>query len=119
VRRQDFHLAADQQELESDANLSIETIFSFPELEGLDEDALRRKPYRRSFYKWRPLPQARRSRCGLGLKQPGRTTVRPMAASTRTFDGLPRSMVTSSGKNAKGFSPLSADIVGTHAGRRL
>jgi putative ATP-dependent endonuclease of OLD family len=39
VRRQDFHLAADRQELELGATLSIEAIFSFPELEGLDEDA--------------------------------------------------------------------------------
>lgn len=38
VRRQDFHLAADQQELESGATLSIEVVFSFPELEGLDEE---------------------------------------------------------------------------------
>lgn len=39
VRRQDFHLPADQQELQSRATLFIEVIFSFPELEGLDEDA--------------------------------------------------------------------------------
>jgi len=39
VRRQDFHLPADQQELQSGATLFIEVIFSFPELEGLDEDA--------------------------------------------------------------------------------
>ncbi len=39
VRRQDFHLPADQQELESGATLSIEVLFSFPELEVLDEDA--------------------------------------------------------------------------------
>ena len=37
VRRQDFHLPADQQELQSGATLSIEVFFSFPELEGLDE----------------------------------------------------------------------------------
>ncbi len=39
VRRQDFHLPADQHELQSGATLSIEVLFSFPELEGLDEDA--------------------------------------------------------------------------------
>lgn len=39
VRRQDFHLPADQQELQSGATLFIEVIFSFPELQGLDEDA--------------------------------------------------------------------------------
>ena len=39
VRRQDFHLPADQQELQPGATLSIEVLFSFPELEGLDEDA--------------------------------------------------------------------------------
>jgi putative ATP-dependent endonuclease of the OLD family len=40
VRRQDFHLAADQQELEPGVTLSIEVVFSFPELEDLaDEDA--------------------------------------------------------------------------------
>ncbi|BCA79056.1 AAA family ATPase [Desulfuromonas sp. AOP6] len=39
VRRQDFHLPADQQELQSGAILSIEVFFSFPEVEGLDEDA--------------------------------------------------------------------------------
>jgi len=39
VRRQDFHLPVDQQELQSGATLSIEVFFSFPELEGLDEDA--------------------------------------------------------------------------------
>lgn len=38
IRRQDFHLAADQQQLESGATLSIEVVFSFPELEGLDEE---------------------------------------------------------------------------------
>jgi len=37
VRRQDFHVPADQQELQSGATLSIEVVFSFPELEGLDE----------------------------------------------------------------------------------
>src|SRR5690554_5406849 len=39
VRRQDFHLPADQQELQSGTVLSIEVLFSFPELEGLDKDA--------------------------------------------------------------------------------
>jgi len=39
VRRQDFHLAVDQQELQPGATLSIEVVFSFPELEGLDEGA--------------------------------------------------------------------------------
>lgn len=39
VRRQDFHLSANQQELQTGATLSIEVFFSFPELEGLDEDA--------------------------------------------------------------------------------
>ncbi len=38
VKRQDFHLPIDQQELLSDATLSIEVLFAFPELEGLDED---------------------------------------------------------------------------------
>ena len=38
VRRQDFHLPADQQELQPGATLSIEVVFSFPELDGLDED---------------------------------------------------------------------------------
>jgi putative ATP-dependent endonuclease of the OLD family len=39
VRRQDFHVPADQQELKPGATLSIDVIFSFPELEGLDEEA--------------------------------------------------------------------------------
>lgn len=39
VRRQDFHLPANQQELRSGATLSIEVVFFFPELEGLDEEA--------------------------------------------------------------------------------
>lgn len=39
VRRGDFHLPTDHQELRSGARLSIEVIFSFPELEGLDEEA--------------------------------------------------------------------------------
>lgn len=39
VRRRDFHLAPDQQDLQSGASLSVEVIFSFPELEGLDEEA--------------------------------------------------------------------------------
>ena len=39
VRRQDFHLPVDQEELRSEATLSIEVVFSFPELEGLDEEA--------------------------------------------------------------------------------
>jgi putative ATP-dependent endonuclease of the OLD family len=38
VRRQDFHVARDQDELPSDATLFIECVFAFPELEGLDED---------------------------------------------------------------------------------
>lgn len=38
VRRQDFHVPARQQELQSGATLSIEVVFSFPELEGLDEN---------------------------------------------------------------------------------
>lgn len=38
VRRQDFHLPADQQELQSGTTLSIEVFFSFPELRGADED---------------------------------------------------------------------------------
>jgi putative ATP-dependent endonuclease of the OLD family len=40
VRRQDFHVPADREGLESGANLSIEAIFSFPELEGFDENAV-------------------------------------------------------------------------------
>ena len=35
VRRQDFHLPADQQELQTGATLYIEVILSFPELEDL------------------------------------------------------------------------------------
>lgn len=38
VRRRDFHLQADQQELQSGATLSIEVVFSFPELDDLDGD---------------------------------------------------------------------------------
>lgn len=38
VRRRDFHLPADQQELQAGATLSIEVVFSFPELDVLDED---------------------------------------------------------------------------------
>ena len=40
VRRRDFHITADQEQLETGASLSLEVIFSFPELEGLDEDAI-------------------------------------------------------------------------------
>jgi len=38
VRRRDFHVATDQEGLQTGALLSIDVIFSFPELEGLDED---------------------------------------------------------------------------------
>jgi len=38
VKRRDFHIAADKQELESGASLSIEVIFAFPELEDMDEE---------------------------------------------------------------------------------
>jgi len=38
VRRQDFHLPVDQQELQSGTTLSIEVFFSFPELRDVDED---------------------------------------------------------------------------------
>ncbi|MBW7057515.1 AAA family ATPase [Paracoccus bogoriensis] len=38
VRRQDFHLPARQHELHSGTTLSIEVVFSFPELEGLEEE---------------------------------------------------------------------------------
>ncbi|WP_337998313.1 AAA family ATPase [Oleispirillum naphthae] len=40
VRRQDFHVPADQQGLQSGATLSIEAVFSFPELEGLNEEGI-------------------------------------------------------------------------------
>jgi len=39
VRRQDFHLPAMQQELQTGATLSMAVVFSFPELEEVDEDA--------------------------------------------------------------------------------
>lgn len=39
VQRQDFHVPANKQKLESGASLSVEVLFCFPELEGLDEDA--------------------------------------------------------------------------------
>jgi predicted ATPase len=39
VRRQDFHLPADQQELQSGASLSVDVVFAFPELENVDEGA--------------------------------------------------------------------------------
>ena len=38
VRRQDFHLPVDQEELQSGATLLIEAVFSFPELDTLNED---------------------------------------------------------------------------------
>lgn len=38
VRRRDFHLPRDQQELQPGAILSIEVVFSFPELDGINED---------------------------------------------------------------------------------
>ena len=38
VRRQDFHISADQKELQSETELSIEVILSFPELEGIEEE---------------------------------------------------------------------------------
>ena len=38
VRRQDFHLPADQQVLQPGATLSVEVVFSFPELDSLNED---------------------------------------------------------------------------------
>ena len=40
VRRRDFHIPANQRELQSGATLLIEVIFSFPELKGLDEDEI-------------------------------------------------------------------------------
>lgn len=40
IRRQDFHLGSDQQELTSGSTLSIEAVFAFPELDGMDEDAI-------------------------------------------------------------------------------
>lgn len=38
VQRQDFHIPPDQHKLQSETELSIEVIFSFPELEGIDEE---------------------------------------------------------------------------------
>jgi predicted ATP-dependent endonuclease of OLD family len=38
VQRQDFHLPADQKQLQAGATLSIEVLFSFTELEGHDKD---------------------------------------------------------------------------------
>ena len=40
IQQRDFHLTAEQTELETGATLSIECILGFPELEGLDEDAV-------------------------------------------------------------------------------
>lgn len=40
VRRRDFHLKADQEELQSGASLSIEVTLTFPELEELDDVAV-------------------------------------------------------------------------------
>jgi putative ATP-dependent endonuclease of OLD family len=39
VRRQDFHLPAGKPELQTGATLSIDVVFSFPELEDFDENA--------------------------------------------------------------------------------
>lgn len=38
VRRRDFHLTPDSQELQSGATLSVEVVFGFPELDGLARD---------------------------------------------------------------------------------
>lgn len=38
LRRQDFHLSSDSRDLVSGASLSIEVLFKFPELLGLDEE---------------------------------------------------------------------------------
>ena len=38
VRRRDFHLPADQPELNPGATIAIEVVFGFPELEGLNEN---------------------------------------------------------------------------------
>lgn len=38
IRREDFHIAVDQSELETDTSLFIDVIFSFPELMSLDEE---------------------------------------------------------------------------------
>jgi len=38
VRRRDFHLPADQTELNPGATIAIEVVFGFPELEGLNEN---------------------------------------------------------------------------------
>lgn len=40
VRQRDFHIPPDQQELQSGANLSIDVVLSFPELAGMDGDAV-------------------------------------------------------------------------------
>lgn len=40
VCQRDFHLPPDQQELQSGANLSIDVVLSFPELAGMDDDAV-------------------------------------------------------------------------------
>ncbi len=37
VRRRDFHIAADQEDLETGASLSIDVIFSFPELARISQ----------------------------------------------------------------------------------
>src|SRR5215470_16707201 len=38
VKRRDFHIAPNKQDLESGASLSIDAAFVFPELEDMDED---------------------------------------------------------------------------------
>ena len=40
VQKQDFHIPVGRQELQSEAELSIEVVFSFPELEGSNEEDL-------------------------------------------------------------------------------
>jgi predicted ATPase len=40
VRRQDFHVKPDLNDLPSGASLFVECVFAFPELEGLDEDEI-------------------------------------------------------------------------------
>lgn len=82
VRRQDFHVKPDQDELPSGASLFIE----FPNWKGLTR-IRSTMPFRSSFSRWRPPRPAIRSRSGFASRPPGRMTGRPTEPLMKTLDG--------------------------------
>jgi hypothetical protein len=89
IRRQDFHVRQDQEELTSGATLFIECIFAFPELEELNEDEIE-DAVPEFFLQMAASAPATLSRSVFAFRPHGRMTERPTEPSMKTRDGSQR-----------------------------